>query len=136
MVRVAVLMLLLSTSAPAAGQETGSRGRYAFVPVAEGALRLDTGTGEVSLCSGEGVALVCRPVPGAGAALMAEAAVASARIAALEARVAALEARPAAGNIIPDDEALDRVAVLADKVMRRFFAMVRDMKRDLDDEEL
>ncbi len=133
MVRVAVLMLVLTAVAPARGQEPENRGRYAFVPAPEGALRLNTQTGEVSLCSGEGVALACRPVPDTAAAPLADA---SGRIPALEARVEALEARPAVGDILPDEEALDRVAVLADKVMRRFFGLVREMKRELEDEEL
>ncbi|MDQ3558467.1 MAG: hypothetical protein M3453_04635 [Pseudomonadota bacterium] len=136
MVRVAVLMLVLTAVAPARGQEPENRGRYAFVPVPEGALRLNTQTGEVSLCSGEGVALACKLVPDTEAAPPAGAGEASGRIAALEARVAALEARPVVGDILPDEEALDRVAVLADKVMRRFFGLVREMKRELEDEEL
>lgn len=58
-----------------------------------------------------------------------------ARIAALEARVAALEAERSEASV-PDDEAMERVMVLTERMMRRFFAMVREMKGDVEGEEL
>jgi len=58
-----------------------------------------------------------------------------ARIAALEARIATLEAsRSGAG--VPDDEAMERVMVLTERMMRRFFSMVREMKGEAEGEKL
>lgn len=52
-----------------------------------------------------------------------------ARIATLEARVAALErAKP---RPRPGGDAIDRVALLADRAMQRLVDMVRNLKRDL-----
>jgi BMFP domain-containing protein YqiC len=89
------------------------------------------------LCNGTGDALACRPVPDSGQDGVSATVDDNARIAALEARVAALEGRSA--DKVPaltEEESIDRVADLAEKVMRRFFAMVRDMKRELDGEQL
>jgi hypothetical protein len=57
-----------------------------------------------------------------------------ARVEALEARVAKLEAERA-GAVVADDEAMERVMVLTERVMRRFFLMVREMKGGGDGEE-
>lgn len=56
----AMLAVLIAT--PALAQEAAS-GRYAMTPTAEGMLRLDTRTGEVSLCSNATGTWTCRSVP-------------------------------------------------------------------------
>ena len=58
-----------------------------------------------------------------------------ARIAALEARIATLEAARA-GADLPDDEAMERVMALTERMMRRFFSMVREMKGEAEGEKL
>ena len=53
MARSAVLALFFAAIVPGLGlAQEPAGGRYAFVPIAEGALRLDIETGEVSLCVG------------------------------------------------------------------------------------
>jgi len=129
----ALALSLLIAAAPCAAQETA--GRYAFVPVEAGALRLDTVSGAVSLCKVEAGATVCAAVPGTSAQGEAEVSALAARTARLEGRIAALEARPP-GAALADDESIDRVMVLADRMMRRFFGLVREMKHDMDSGEL
>jgi hypothetical protein len=106
--------------------------RYVFVPVEKGALRLNTTTGEVSLCSGANGAGACAPVPdgehGGGEATRAL----QDRVAALEARIAALEADDPSAEARRDEETLDRVMVLTERMMRRFFGIVRDMREDFE----
>src|SRR5688500_10172045 len=88
-----VLVLLAGSAmgAALAQEQPAAAPRYVFVPVETGALRLHTGTGEVSLCEGGNGAGACtaladeRSAAGSVAADMAE----------LEKRVAALEARVA-----------------------------------------
>jgi len=65
----------------------------------------------------------------------AEVARLEARVAALEARIAELETK-SAGAAVPDDEAMERVMLLTERMMRRFFSMVREMKGDAQGEEL
>jgi hypothetical protein len=131
--RICALLLPFAIAACPAAAEERFVGRYSFVPVEAGALRLDTATGEVSLCSVEGGTTTCKAVGGRPAGGPAEAADLEARIARLESRIAALEAGSLA---VPDDESIDRVMVLADRMMRRFFGLVRDFKRDMDSEAL
>ena len=37
---------------------------------------------------------------------------------------------------VPDDEAMERVMVLTERMMRRFFSMVREMKGEAEGEKL
>jgi alkanesulfonate monooxygenase SsuD/methylene tetrahydromethanopterin reductase-like flavin-dependent oxidoreductase (luciferase family) len=114
-----------------AAEPPGVAPRYVFVPVEAGALRLHTRTGEVWLCAGADGAGACTPLPDQGHA--AEVAALERRVAALEARVAALASPDVA---LSDEEAMDRVMTLAEGMMRRFFGMVRDLKADLEREDL
>jgi hypothetical protein len=128
------LLLLAGLAAPVAAQESAPAGRYALVPVEGGALRLDTQTGAVSLCTADGEASACRALPAdAGAPTARPAADLEDRLARIEARLATLETR---ATVLPDEESIDRVMVLADRVMRSFFGLVREMKREMESEEL
>ena len=57
------------------------------------------------------------------------------RIAALEGRIAALEAR-GEPETLADEEAMDSVMVLAERMMRQFFGLVREMQREMQTDEL
>ena len=130
----APLLLIAALSAPAAAQDAAPAGRYTFAPVEGGALRLDTQTGAVSICSGDAANVSCRPLQDeTPAGLVRGSADVDERLSELEARIAALESRTA---LLPDEESIDRAMTLADRVMRRFFGMVREMKRDMESEEL
>ena len=130
-------VLFLLAAMPAAAQEPLPAARYVFTPVAEGALRLDTQTGEVALCSGTTGAGGCRLLPDQMRDVAQDAAADDDRIAALEARVAALEARlRTAEHSLPDEEAVDRVMDLTERMMRRFFGLVRELKSERPGETL
>ncbi len=131
----ASLLLMAALLAPASAQEGATAGRYSLVPLEAGALRLDTQTGAMSFCSGEGNAFTCRPLAEDMSELpTGDAAGLEDRLTVLERRVADLERRSV--TVLPDDESIDRAMTLADRVMRRFFGMVRDMKREMESEEL
>jgi hypothetical protein len=141
--RLTALMLVLLFAAPAVAEERGSAQRYAFVRVEAGALRLDTATGDVWLCHGgdgaPGCSLLVEATPDGteGAAeLEAQIEALDRRIAELEARIAALEAAAERGEFLSDEEAMDRVLALSERMMRRLFGMVRDMQREMEGEEL
>lgn len=128
-------LALSVVSAPAAAQETGGEAapRYVFVPVEKGALRLNTGTGEVSLCTGADGAGTCAPLPDDERGGRDDVAALQDRVSALESRLAALEDKsPSLQSRREEEEALDRVMVLTERMMRRFFGMVRDMKEDYE----
>jgi hypothetical protein len=54
----------------------------------------------------------------------------------LERRIAAFEARVQQGTSAFDDENMDRVLTLTDRMLRQFFGLVQEMKRDLQGETL
>ncbi len=126
-------LLALLAATPAAGQEPASASRYVFTPVEEGALRLNTETGEVSLCAGAPGSRACTIVPDEARDAAPQPAASDDRIAALEARIAALETQLKTRLFaVSDEEAMDRVMTLTDRMMRNFFGLVREMKRDFE----
>ena len=75
--RSALLSLIFITVASAAGfAQTAipdsENGRYSFSQVPEGVLRLDTRTGQVSVCSNKAAGWACQTVPDERTALEAE----------------------------------------------------------------
>jgi hypothetical protein len=72
---VLALTLSLADFAAASAQTAtpdGENGRYSFNPVADGVLRLDTRTGQVSQCSRSDAGWACKVVPDERAALETE----------------------------------------------------------------
>jgi len=145
MIRMIVVpVLMLALAGPAAAQSVVREGRYAIVPVEDGYLRLDTGTGAVSRCTGKIDRLTCRILPDERLAYEAEIGRLEDRIDELEGRMALLEnKRPFASREtlegegeLPSDEDLDKVMTMAEKVMRRFFGFVKELKRDMDSDQL
>ncbi len=145
MIRMIVVpVLMLALAGPAAAQNVVRDGRYAIVPVEDGFLRLDTGTGAVSRCTGTIDRLACRILPDERLAYEAEIGRLEDRIDELEGRMAFLEdKRPFAGRDtlegdgeLPSDEDIDKVMTMAEKVMRRFFGFVKELKRDLNSDQL
>lgn len=129
---LAMVLAAAAVGSPAAAQDAPAR--YAFVPVEKGALRLDTATGEVSFCAG-GDGGTCAPMRDERGGAQAEAIDLERRLAALEARIAALEGRDPVATL-DDEESLDRVVVLADRMMRRFIKVMRGIKDDVESGEL
>jgi hypothetical protein len=110
------------TCGQAAAAERGDVARYAFAPVEEGVLRLDTETGEVMRCSESGDAAAC-VIVSESPAEEGDKVRLQARVAVLEKRIAMLEHGGAAA---PDNVAMMRVATLAGRMMDRLFSLVRE----------
>lgn len=145
MIRMIVVpVLMLALTGPAAAQSVAREGRYAIVPVEDGFLRLDTGTGAVSRCTGKIGRLTCRILPDERLAYEAELGRLEDRIDEIEGRVALMEKNRAFGNLdtpdgdgeLPSEEKIDKVITLAEKVMRRFFGFVKELKRDMETDQL
>jgi hypothetical protein len=68
----AALMLCGVGAATAESKPESENGRFALSPFADGVVRLDTRTGEVSTCSNTGTGWACYAVPDERAALDAE----------------------------------------------------------------
>jgi hypothetical protein len=118
---------LAQTPAPKAAPES-ENGRYSMSPVADGVLRLDTRTGQVSLCRQKSDSWICEATADDRAAYEKE-------IARLQAKVAGLEAelgrRPGGSDLkLPSDADVDRVMKFFETVFRRFIGMIEGLQRE------
>jgi hypothetical protein len=108
--------------------------RYTVRPSGDGFVRLDTQTGAVSHCARREDTWFCEPVIDS-AAMEARLDSLAVQIERLSARIAALEARPAADpptatSATPEEREFEQALGFSETLMRRFFQMVREIKRD------
>jgi hypothetical protein len=98
-------------------------GRYQLQPVTGGVVRLDTATGELTLCRADAGKLACDPGATTGSAT---------DLASLKARVDALERQSASAGKdagMPSDAEVDRGLSIMEKFMRRFMGLAREMEQ-------
>jgi hypothetical protein len=69
---LAVPLAALATASAETATPDSENGRYSFSPVADGVLRLDTRTGQVSQCSRSDAGWACKVVPDERSALETE----------------------------------------------------------------
>lgn len=148
-VRLFALVIALSLAAFAvASAQTATpdseNGRYSFNAVADGVLRLDTRTGEVSQCSRNDAGWACKVVPNERSALESE-------IARLQGENATLKkelldhglpcqvclvrqaAKPSEPELkLPSDAEVDKVISFLEKVWRRLIEMGRNVQKDIE----
>jgi len=134
--RFLLLFVLACACAPVALAETpaskaapeSENGRYSMSPVADGVLRLDTRSGQVSLCRQKNDGWACETTADDRAAYEKE-------IARLQGKVAGLEAelgrRPGGSDLkLPSDAEVDRVMKFFESVFRRFIGMIEGLQRE------
>lgn len=120
-----VLAQAASPAPPAADAPAGPR--FAFAPVEGGALKLDTRTGQVSLCTRGTAGFACTAVPDSRDAYEAE-------IARLQAEIAALKQGAEAGkpDAAPqakaDPSEIDRAFDYATHLYRRLKRMIDELR--------
>lgn len=135
MTRFAILTASVAALLSATGafaQEDGSS-RYTLERTEKGFVRLDTRTGEMSICTEQAGQLVCRLAADERRAFEESLSDLSARVEALERRLDTLSP-PEQDTAIPDDAELDRALTAMEKMMRRFFGMVEELQKEFDDE--
>ena len=115
------LPLLIAGAATAEGE-----GRYQMERTADGFVRLDTRTGEVSLCKEASGQIACRMAADERAAFEAE-------LDLLTKRVEALEKAQRSGLYadkprLPTDEEIDRTMGIMERMMRRFMEIVKTLE--------
>lgn len=122
---VAGMAFALSLLAAAPGLAEGE-GRYRMERTQDGLVRLDTVTGEVSLCREASGQIACRMAADERAAFEEELDSLTRRVEALEnAQKSALsDDKPR----LPSDEEIDRTMGIMERMMQRFMAIVKNLE--------
>lgn len=118
----------MAALAALAGPAAADAGRYVMEPTEDGFVRMDTETGEMSVCALEGDEVLCRLGADERAAFFDA-------LDALEARVEVLERRLNAGagaaierDGLPDPEEFERGLGYMEEFMRRFMGIVEEFE--------
>jgi hypothetical protein len=125
------LLLPLFFAAAFAG-DAYAADRYTMEKTEDGYVRLDTQTGEMSVCRQEGAELVCRVSADERKALEDEIDRLGTRLGDVEKRLTALESSPylKPGELLPSEEDLEQSLDTAEKFFRRFMEVMRDIEKD------
>jgi hypothetical protein len=99
-----------------------ANGRFAMTPVVDGFLRLDTRTGQVSLCTLASGQVQCRASADERAALEAE----IDRLASENKRLKAAAPAPPQAAEVEEERRFDRALDRAERLMRRMMQLFRD----------
>ena len=141
------LTLLLAAPATATAQmlaPDSENGRYSFYPIADGALRLDTRTGQMSRCSRNDAGWACTTIPDERVALEAEIARLQDQNAKLKKELLARGlpvpgvsspsvAKPDGPELkLPSDAEVDKIFSFLEKVWRRLIEMARSVQMDAE----
>jgi hypothetical protein len=110
--------------------------RYRLEKTEDGYVRMDTATGEMSLCEERDGQLVCKLAAEERAAFQDEIDRLQTKLDGLEERVVKLESRPAIPEaLVPSEEEFDKSMDLMEKFFRRFMGIVKDFEKNRDDPE-
>ena len=128
--RLILIATLAFAAAPAAAEDEG---RFRLEKTPDGYVRMDTQTGEMSLCEMRSGQLVCKLAADERSALQDELDRLSTRLAAIEERLAKIEANPIVKpeNLLPSDEEFQRSLGLMEQFFRKFMGIVKDMDKEL-----
>ena len=119
---------LLALTAVAGAQDAS---RFQMEKSANGYVRMDTRTGEMSICEETSGQLVCRLAADERAAFENDVERLQDNIDALEKRVAALESRPAIPDaLLPSEEDFEKSLSYMEQFFRRFMGIVKDIEKD------
>ena len=101
-------------------------GRYTLEKSETGYVRMDTQTGEMSICEERSGQLVCKLAADERSAFQDEIDRLQAGIKALETRIAAIEANPLLnpGALLPSEEEFEKSLTYMEKFFRRFMGVV------------
>jgi hypothetical protein len=103
--------------------------RYSLEKTADGYVRMDRQSGEMSVCKEADGQLVCRLAADERASYETSAAALAKRLDALERKVSALEAGSSKPlNALPSEEEFDRTLSMMERFLRRFMGVAKDLE--------
>lgn len=132
--RLFLLATLAMVEAPAAAEEEG---RYRLEKTPEGYVRMDTQTGEMSLCEMRGGQLVCKLAADERSAFQDEIDRLTTRLGGIEERLSKIEENPVLKpeNLLPSEEQVQRSLGLMEEFFRKFMGIVKEMDKELGGED-
>ena len=105
--------------------------RYSLEKTADGYVRMDKQSGDMSICKETDGQLVCRLAADERTAYETSTAALAKRLDALEQKVAALEGNPAKPlNALPSEEEFDKTLSMMERFFRRFMGVVKDLESE------
>lgn len=110
------------------GPAVAESGRYVMEPTENGYVRMDTETGEMSVCQIEGEDVVCRLGPDERSAFLDALDALESRVAVLERRLNADSSAAIAREGLPDPEEFERGLGYMEEFMRRFMGIVEEFE--------
>lgn len=120
--------IFMAASTAAFAQEAG---RFTLEKTAEGYVRMDRQTGEMSICTERSGQLVCKLAADERSAFETELDRIVTRLDGLEKRLAAVESQPVRVPDLPSDEEIERSLGYMEKFFRRFMEVVKDFDKDI-----
>ena len=105
--------------------------RYSLEKTADGYVRMDKQSGEMSVCKEADGQLVCRLAADERNAYETTTTALAKRLDALEQKVTALEGGSSKSlNALPSDEEFDKTLSMMERFMRRFMGVVKELEGD------
>ena len=130
LVAIVVSALALAGMVRVAGAEEVER--YRLEKTDTGYVRMNTATGEMSLCEERSGQLVCKLAADERAAFQTDIDRLQAKLDDVEGRVAKLEARPSIPEtLLPTDEQVEKGIDIMEKFFRSFMGIVKDLDKDV-----
>jgi hypothetical protein len=106
--------------------------RYRLEKTDSGYIRMDTATGEMSICEERSGQLVCKLAADERAAFQSDIDRLQSKLDDVEGRVAKLEARPSIPEtLLPSDEQVDKGIDIMEKFFRSFMGIVKELDKDV-----
>ena len=120
---------LIGIAGSARAEETD---RYRLEKTDTGYIRMDTATGEMSICEERSGQLVCKIAADERAAFQGDIDRLQAKLDEMEGRVARLEARPSIPEtLLPSDAEVDKGIDIMEKFFRSFMGIVKELDKDV-----
>lgn len=129
--RITALLIPAMLAAGIAGSARGEEvDRYRLEKTETGYVRMDTSTGEMSICEERGGQLVCKVAAEEHTAFQDEVDRLQTKLDGLEGRVANLEKRAIPEALLPSEEEFDKSMDFMEKFFRRFMDIAKDLDKD------
>lgn len=130
--------LLVAGTTGALAADTEAAGRYTLTPSANGYIRLDTQTGQVSECTGDRAALICHSTADERQALQGEIDRLTTENETLKKQLADQAAAPSLqssqdpqGQVtIPSDKDVDKAFNFLERMIKRFKGLIEELRKE------